>query len=46
MLRDLIHKTVGKYRDVDVYSKVLDQETKYKKVLSNIERNWKKIKSK
>lgn len=40
VLRDLINKTVLKYRDDSIYGDILKLEEKHKKILKKIEKNW------
>ena len=40
VLKRLIEKHVGKFRDPEVYQNTLDQEEKYRGVLEKVEDNW------
>lgn len=39
-LRNLISDTILKYRDNEVYEKVLEKEAEYKQILKRVEENW------
>lgn len=42
-LRNLIEKSVLKYRDEDIYQKVLEKEKEYKQILEKVEQNWRTL---